>query len=77
MLSSSASINQGVDGILLDETFVSDFQGKLKNIICTRGLKMFHLNVRSLSGKISELRSVFFYFEISSSSININGNLAQ
>ena len=59
MPSSSASINEGVNEIGLDETFVSDLKGKLKDTVCTHGLKMLHLNVRSLNGKINELRSVF------------------
>lgn len=65
MLCGDIALNPGpitsklVCEIFLDEALaVGSLQGNLKDLVCTRGLKIFHLNVRSLNGKIDELRSI-------------------
>ena len=53
---SAPALNESANEIFLDEALaVGSLQGNLKDLVCTRGLKIFHLNVRSLNGKIDEL----------------------
>jgi hypothetical protein len=57
--SPSKSLNGSVSETFLEETLAAgSLQGNLKDIVCTRGLKILHLNVRSLNGKLNELRSI-------------------
>jgi hypothetical protein len=57
--SASKSLNGSVSETFLEETLAAgSLQGNLKDIVCTRGLKILHLNVRSLNGKLNELRSI-------------------
>ena len=58
VLSPSTPLDGSVNETFLDEALaVGSLQGNLKDIVCTHGFKMLHLNVRSLNGKIDELRS--------------------
>ena len=43
------------------EVLPNNLCGKLNDITYTRGLKMLHLNIRSLVGKVDELRSIFTF----------------
>lgn len=59
MPSPSKSLNGSASETFLEETLAAcSLQGNLKDIVCTRGLKILHLNVRSLNGKLNELRSI-------------------
>jgi hypothetical protein len=57
--SPTKSLNGSASETFLEETLAAcSLQGNLKDIVCTHGLKILHLNVRSLNGKLNELHSI-------------------